>query len=54
MVETGLEYLQYRPSDLPGWELIPGVEASTVRPGRLYVWGAYTGDGKTTGALQAT
>lgn len=52
MVETGLEYLQYRPSDLPGWELIPGVEASTVRPGRLYVWGAYTGDGKTTGALQ--
>lgn len=52
MVESGREYLQYRPSDLPGYELIPGVEASTVRPGRLYVWGAYTGDGKTTAALQ--
>lgn len=54
MIESGLEYLQYRPQDLPGWELLPGVEASIVRPGRLYVYGAYTGDGKTTTALQGT
>jgi hypothetical protein len=54
MIESGLEYLQYRPQDLPGWELIEGIEASTVRPGRLYAWGAYTGDGKTTSALQGT
>jgi hypothetical protein len=54
LAESGREYLSYRPSDLPGWPLIPGVEASIVRPGRLYAWGAYTGDGKTTAALQGT
>lgn len=54
MVEAGLEYLTYRPADLPGWPLIPGVEGSVVRPGRLYAGGAYTGDGKTTFALQGT
>lgn len=52
MAETGMEYLQYRPQDMPSWELLPGVEASRAVPGRLAVWGAYTGDGKTTGALQ--
>jgi len=54
LVESGLEYLTYRPSDLPGWALIPGVEASIVRQGRLYAWGAYTGDGKTTAALEGS
>lgn len=54
MAETGMEYLQYRPQDLPSWELLPGVEASRAVPGRVSLWGAYTGDGKTTGALQGT
>jgi len=52
--EASLEYLNYRPMDLPGYPLIAGVEASIVRPGRLYAGGAYTGDGKTTIALQGT
>lgn len=54
MVESGMEYLNFRPTDLPGWALLPGVEASIVRLGRLYAGGAYTGDGKTTLALQGT
>lgn len=52
IAESMDEYLTYRPTDLPGYALIPGVEASIVRPGRLYACGAYTGDGKTTYALQ--
>jgi 5S rRNA maturation endonuclease (ribonuclease M5)/KaiC/GvpD/RAD55 family RecA-like ATPase len=54
MVEAGLEHLQFRPSDLPGYELVKGVEGSVMRQGRLYAGGAYTGDGKTTIALQGT
>lgn len=54
MIEDAQEYLQYRPIDLPGYALIPGVEGSMVRQGRLYAGGAYTGDGKTTLALQGT
>lgn len=54
MVESGLEHLQYRPTDLPGYELVKGVEGSVMRQGRLYAGGAYTGDGKTTIALQGT
>src|SRR5499427_7483564 len=52
MAVSGLEYLHYRETDLPGWQLLDGIEATTVRPGRLYACGAYTGDGKTTLALQ--
>lgn len=54
MVESGLEHLQYRPQDLPGYQLVKDVEGSVMRPGRLYAGGAYTGDGKTTIALQGT
>lgn len=52
MADSGLEYLNYSETDLPGWQLIDGLLATTVRPGRLYACGAYTGDGKTTYALQ--
>lgn len=52
MADSGLEYLALRERDLPGWQLLEGVEGSIVRPGRLYACGAYTGDGKTTFALQ--
>lgn len=52
MADSGLEYLHYKESDLPGWQLVDGLLATTVRPGRLYACGAYTGDGKTTYALQ--
>jgi len=52
--ESALEYLQYRPNDLPGYPLIAGVAGSMMRQGRLYAGGAYTGDGKTTLALQGT
>lgn len=38
----------------PMYYIVPGVEASGVRPGRLYAGGAYTGDGKTTISLQGT
>lgn len=54
MIEGGLEHLQYRPTDLPGYPLIAGVEGSIMRQGRLYAGGAYTGDGKTSIALQGT
>ena len=54
MADSGLEYLHYREQDLPGWLLIDGVEATTVRNGRLYACGGYTGDGKTCFALQGT
>lgn len=52
MKEAFGEYLQYRDVDLPQWHLLPGIEASGIRPGRIYLVGAYTGDGKTTYALQ--
>jgi KaiC/GvpD/RAD55 family RecA-like ATPase len=42
------------PEPFPQYYLVPGVEASGMRPGRLYAGGAYTGDGKTTIALQGT
>jgi len=54
MADSGLEYLHLREHDLPGWELIDGIVASTVRPGRLYACGGYTGDGKTCFALQGS
>lgn len=54
LVEQGREYLHYREADLPGWELVTGLQGSSVRQGRLYTGGAYTGDGKTTIALQGT
>lgn len=54
MADAGTEYLSYRPTDLPGYPLIPGVAGSVMRQGRLYTGGAYTGDGKTTVALQGT
>lgn len=54
LVEQGHDYLHLRVTDLPGYALINGVEASIVRPGRLYSGGAYTGDGKTTLALQGS
>lgn len=54
LVEQGREYLTYREADLPGWELVNGLQGSTVRQGRLYTGGAYTGDGKTTIAMQGT
>lgn len=42
------------PEAFPQHFLVPGVEASGMRPGRMYAGGAYTGDGKTTIALQGT
>jgi len=54
MADSGLEYLHSREADLPAWQLLDGIEASAVRPGRLYACGAYSGDGKTTLALQGT
>jgi KaiC/GvpD/RAD55 family RecA-like ATPase len=42
------------PEPFPQHYLVPGVEASGMRPGRMYAGGAYTGDGKTTIALQGT
>ncbi len=52
MAEAGIEYLSLREVDLPGYALLPGVEGSIVKPGRLYAGGGYTGDGKTVLALQ--
>lgn len=40
-------------SDLPGYQLLDNVPI-VFRPGRMYALGAYTGDGKTTLALQTT
>lgn len=51
LAAQGLEDLTYRESDMPAyrpWESVP-VE---FRQGRAYAIGAYTGDGKTTMALQ--
>jgi hypothetical protein len=54
LTEATLEYLNYRPSDLPGCAHPRRRGVSIMRQGRLYAGGAYTGDGKTTIALQGT
>lgn len=53
MAESARERLEMNASDLPGYELVDGCGV-VARPGRMYALGAYTGDGKTTFALQAT
>lgn len=53
MAERALEDLELRENDIPAfqpWETTPLV----FRAGRMYALGAYTGDGKTSAALQAT
>ena len=53
MADQALEDLTLRPTDLPGyvpWAVLPSL---VLRPGRAYAIGAYTGDGKTSMALQA-
>lgn len=47
------EYLTRKPDDIPGYTLIEGVPLK-LRQGRMYALAAYTGDGKTTIATQAT
>ncbi len=53
LAEQGMEYLDYRESDLPAYEPIEGLPI-IFRSGRMYAISAYTGDGKTTFCLQAT
>lgn len=51
MADAAMEDLELRESDLPGYVLCDDVPV-TFRPGRMYAIGAYTGDGKTSYALQ--
>lgn len=51
LAEEATEALDKSELDLPGYEMIEGLPV-IMRPGRTYVLGAYTSDGKTTIAAQ--
>lgn len=51
LAERGREYLDLNVADIPGYVLCPAVPV-VFRQGRMYAVGAYTGDGKTSYALQ--
>ncbi len=53
LAEQGREYLDFREVDLPAYCIVTGLPI-TLRAGRMYALGAYTGDGKTTLCLQGT
>lgn len=52
MAELAVEDLTLQPEDIPGYRLWNEVPL-LFRQGRTYALGAYTGDGKTSSALQA-
>jgi 5S rRNA maturation endonuclease (ribonuclease M5)/nucleoside-triphosphatase THEP1 len=53
LADEGLEYLELRERDMPGYQPIPGLPV-IFRPARVYILGGYTGDGKSTLAMQVT
>ena len=53
LADEGLEYLELRERDMPGYQPIVGLPV-IFRPARVYILGGYTGDGKSTLAMQIT
>lgn len=55
LAEHARERMEMTADDLPGYRIAPGtaLDALVWRPGRMYAVGAYTGDGKTSLALQS-
>jgi 5S rRNA maturation endonuclease (ribonuclease M5) len=51
LADEGLEYLDLRERDMPGYQPLEGVPI-IFRPARVYILGGYTGDGKSTLAMQ--
>ena len=55
LYEEAMERLDMREEDLPVYDPLGDLSRNlSFRPGRIYVCGGYTGDGKTALALQAT
>ena len=58
IVEQALERLYQTQDDMPEWNPLGSLNARgvslTYRPGRMYLLGGYTGEGKTAAALQVT
>ncbi len=51
LADEGLEVLEKRESEVPGYQLWPGIPL-TFRPARIYLLGGYTSDGKTSLMMQ--